>query len=138
MYKSNYISRMERQSTIMNDISRLERPAKNKHSSLLDPFVSQEENNVFRIRPLNAQDVYCIKSKFQLSLMYGLVITNVGQAPSLIQKHNTRLERPAKNKRSSLVSVAKVGGQKNEIGRSQKYPNTSGPNVTKFFTSVIY
>jgi hypothetical protein len=58
--------------------------------------------------------------------------STLGQAPGLAHKQETRLERPATDKNSSLVLTVVDYGQKSFIKL------TPGPNVIKLFTAVIY
>jgi hypothetical protein len=53
-------------------------------------------------------------------------------APDLTLKHLTKLERPARNKHSSLLETFLITAVKSFITLSP------GPNVIKLFTAVIY
>ncbi len=87
----------------------LEKPISSIHSSFLCPFVSYEENKVMWLQPKVLPFwIYSqvLQMAVRLELAQEIYLSGAplwGMAPCLIRKHYTKLEKPIRNRQSSLL-----------------------------------
>ncbi len=101
--------------------TRLERPLRDKHSSLLQTFFNYGQPSLMFV---GKAVPYLIEEPFRCSTL--------GQVPGLTHKHQARLDRLARDKHSSLLQTFFSYGNNIFLTLSP------GANVINIFTAISY